>query len=305
MERPASLLMALASVFAAVGAAVPISLVQPLNQFYYEMIVLIGLAVGTDYSLFIINRYREEREKGRSEIDAIVAACSTTGRAVFYAGVTVLVSVAGLILTRDSLFIGLGTGAMIVVFFSLIASLTILPALMAVLGDKLNWARIKGLGRPAHGGGIWGFITDRVLSHPVISAVVVLSVLIGLAIPLFSLHIGSTPTNTDTLPEKLEGYRALELMEEYFGGMAEFNALEVIVDPGEDGNVNTPEMQASVANMINNLKKNETYMPPFDVQINPAGNLMMITVPVVNPEDESTARAAVLNMRNGGGSRQF
>lgn len=292
------LLMALTSVFLAIGLAVPVSRLQPLNFYYYEMIVLIGLAVGTDYSLFIINRYREERENGRSRIDAIVAASSTTGRAVFYAGITVVVSVAGLILTQDSLFIGLGAGAMIAVFFSLIASLTLLPALIAILGDKLNWLRIKGLGRPAHGGGIWGFITDKVLKRPVVFAVVTLALLIAVATPLFSLHIGSTPVNTDTIPSKLEGYRALELLEEHFGGMSEFNALAVIVDPGKDGDVNAPEIQDSVANFIQNLEQNQSYTPPFDIQINPAGNLLFVSVPVVNPEDESIARAAVLEMRD-------
>jgi len=292
------LLMALVSVFCSIGLAVPISRLQPLNFYYYEMIVLIGLAVGTDYSLFIINRYREERENGKSRNESIMIACSTTGRAVFYAGITVLVSVAGLLLTQDSLFIGLGAGAMIAVFFSLIASLTLLPALMAILGDKLNWARIKGLGRPSHGGGIWGFITDKVLKRPVVFAVVTLALLIAMATPIFSLHIGSTPVNTDTIPEKLEGYRALELLEEHFGGMSEFNALVVIVDPGNDGDANTPEIQDSVVNLIENLEQNESFIPPFETQINPAGNLLMITVPVVNPEDESIAKAAVMEMRD-------
>jgi len=293
------LLMALVSVFCAIGLAVPVSRFQPLNFYYYEMIVLIGLAVGTDYSLFIINRYREEREKGKSKMDAIIASCSTTGRAVFYAGITVLVSVSGLVLTQDSLFIGLGAGAMIAVFFSLIASLTLLPALMAILGDKLNWARIKGLGRPSHGGGIWGFITDKVLKRPVIFAAFTLALLLALATPIFSLHIGSTPVNTDTIPDKLEGYRALELLEEHFGGMSEFSALAVVIDPGEDGDANDSEIQAAVVNLIANLQQSDIYTPPFDVHINhPDDNLLIVSVPVIDPEDESKARAAVMDMRD-------
>ena len=109
--------LALASIFAAVGTAVLVSRVQPLNFYYYEMIILMGLAVGIDYSLFIINRYREERAAGRPKMDAIQVASNTTGRAVFYAGVAVVTSLAGLLLTGDALFIGLGLGAMIVVIF--------------------------------------------------------------------------------------------------------------------------------------------------------------------------------------------
>ncbi len=292
------LLLALVTVFAAVGAAVPVSRLQALNFYYYEMIVLIGLAVGTDYSLFIINRFREERENGKSKVEAIMTACSTTGRAVFYAGVTVMVSVAGLILTQDSLFIGLGAGAMIVVFFSLIASLTLLPALMAILGDKLNWARIKGLGRPSNGGGIWGFITDKVMARPAIFASVTVIGLLVLAMPLFTLHIGSTPVSTDTIPDKLEGYRALELMEEHFGGMSEFSALAIVVDPGEEGDVNSPQIQEAVADLIENLKQNNAFTPPFSSQVNTEGNLMVINAPVVNPEDDNMAKAAVLAMRD-------
>jgi len=208
------LIMALVSIFAAIGVAVLVSRVQPLNMYYYEMIVLIGLAVGVDYSLFIINRFREERAAGRPRMEAIRVASSTTGRAVFYAGATVVISVSGLLLTGDALFYGLGLGAMIVVLLSILGSITLLPALISVLGDNLNRLRIPGLGRPSSGGGIWGAITDRVLARPVVFAAVILAILIALAVPLFSLHIGSTPLSSDTLPSKIRGYRALELLEQ-------------------------------------------------------------------------------------------
>ena len=206
------LVMALASVFAAIGLAVPVSRLQELNLYYYEMIVLIGLAVGTDYSLFIISRFREEREAGRPKLQAIMAASNTTGRAVFYAGITVVISVTGLLITQDSLFIGLGLGATIVVFFSILASLTLLPALISLLGDKLNWLRIPHLGRPSHGGGIWGFITDKVLARPVISAALVLAILLALTVPL---RLNKRFSTTDVTPEKMELSR-LKLMEEHF-----------------------------------------------------------------------------------------
>ena len=292
------LAMAVASILAAVGAAVVVSRVQPLNMYYYEMIVLIGLAVGVDYSLFIISRFREAREAGIPKLDAIRSASGTTGRAVFYAGITVMVSVAGLLLTRDPLFIGLGLGAMIVVFFSLIASLTLLPALLSLLGDNVNRLRIRGLGRPSRGGGIWGFITDRVLRRPAIFATVTLALLIALASPLLSLHMGNTPITTDTIPEKLEGYRALELLEEHFGGLSEMSALVVVVDPGEGGNVDTPEIRASVEILIGDLEHDSSFVAPFHTQVNQDGDLLLISVPVVNPDDEENAEGAVRKLRN-------
>ncbi len=292
------LAMAIVSIFAAVGAAVVVSRVQPLNMYYYEMIILIGLAVGVDYSLFVISRFREAREDGIPKLDAIRLASGTAGRAVFYAGVTVVISVAGLLITRDPLFIGLGLGAVIVVFFSLIASLTLLPALLSLLGDNVNRLRIRGLGRPSHGGGIWGFITDRVLRRPAIFATVTLVLLLALASPLLSLHIGNTPISTDTMPEKLEGYRALELLEDHFGGLAEMSALIVVVDPGEGNNVDTPETRASVESFIEDLGHDSSFVAPFDTQVNQAGDLMLISVPVVDADDEDKAEAAVGKLRN-------
>ena len=158
--------LAMAAIFATAGAAVLVSRVQVLNLYYYEMVLLMGLAVGVDYTLFIVNRFREERAAGRSKLDAIRVASNTTGRAVFYAGVVVVVSLAGLTLTGDTLFIGLGLGAVIVVLFTMIASVTLLPALLALLGDGVNWLRIPGLGRPSQGGGLWGAISDAVLARP-------------------------------------------------------------------------------------------------------------------------------------------
>ena len=293
------LAMALASIFAAIGAAVLVSRLQPLNFYYYEMIVLIGLAVGVDYSLFIINRFREERAAQKPRLEAILAASGTTGRAVFYAGITVVASVAGLLLTEDSLFIGLGAGAMIVVFFSIIASLTLLPALLSLLGDKVNRWRIPGLGRPSHGGGIWGAITDRVLARPAIFATVTLAALIALAIPLFSLHIGTTPLTTDTVPDKLEGYRALELLEDHFGGAAEMVQLYVVVDPGKDGTVDTPVIQASVEALIDGLEQDDAFfVPPFDTQVNEERNLLFVTAPRLGSDDEDQGAAAVRRMRD-------
>ena len=146
--------MAIVSIFTAVGVATIASQAKPLNFNFFEMIILIGLVVGIDYSLFIINRFREERAAGRGKIDAIQVASDTTGRAVFYAGITVFVSLAGMLLTGDALFYGLGLGAMIVVILAFVASLTLLPALISLLDHRLNWLRIPGLGRPSAGGGV-------------------------------------------------------------------------------------------------------------------------------------------------------
>jgi uncharacterized membrane protein YdfJ with MMPL/SSD domain len=141
------LVMAIGSIFTGLGIATLVSQVYPLVELYAEMILLMGLAVGIDYSLFIISRYRMERRGGRDKMEAITVSANTTGRAVFYAGITVILSLAGLTLTRDFTFISLALGAIIVVFVAVVASLTLLPALLAIIGDNVNRLRIPFLGR--------------------------------------------------------------------------------------------------------------------------------------------------------------
>ena len=161
------LVMAIGSIFTAIGIAALVSQVYPLVELYAEMILLMGLALGIDYSLFIVSRYRTERSAGRDKMEAISVASNTTGRAVFYAGITVVLSLAGLMLTRDFTFISLALGAIIVVFVAVVASMTLLPALLSVIGDNVNRWRIPVLGKESDRGGIWAAITKWVLARPI------------------------------------------------------------------------------------------------------------------------------------------
>ena len=290
------LVLAMAAIFTAIGVAALVSQVYALNEFYIQLVLLMGLAVGVDYSLFIVSRFREERAAGRSKLEAIRHASNTTGRAVVYAGITVVVSLFGLVLTQDALFIGLGIGAIIVVLIAVIASVTLLPALLAVMGDSVTWLRIPGLGRPSSGGGVWGTITDAVLARPVIFATVTAAGLIALALPLFSLHIGQAPFTSDVVPDSFQFKRGIELMEENFT-LAESSPLFVVVDPGEDGDVTTPEIQAAVTRLIDAVGQEDDFVPPFDTQVSPGGDLLIINVNVAQISDEVQAEAALRKLR--------
>ncbi len=298
------LVMAIVSIFTAVGLATIASQAKPLNFNFFEMIILMGLAVGIDYSLFIINRFREERAAGRDKIEAIQVSSDTTGRAVFYAGITVFVSLAGMLLTGDPLFYGLGLGAMIVVVLAVIASLTLLPAIISLLDHRLNWLRIPGLGRPSTGGGIWGAITDAVLARPLVYAAVTLVALIALSVPLLSLNIGDTPITKvfDWDGAKEDGGkigllgRGVGLMDEHFI-LGEVGGLVAIVDPGEGSTVDTPAIQASTANLIAAVQQDDQFGEPIETIVNNQGDLLGISVPVTDSEDTSKANAAVLSLR--------
>ena len=286
------LAMAVGSIFTAIGIAALVSQVYPLVELYAEMILLMGLAVGIDYSLFIVSRFRTERSAGRDKIEAITVAANTTGRAVFYAGITVILSLAGLMLTRDFTFISLAAGAIIVVFVAVIASLTLLPSLLSLLGDSVNRLRIPILGRESDQGGIWSTITGWVLARPVPLASLTVAGLVALTIPFFSMNLGFN-AGADALPDALEGKRALELLEDHFSSSLIVPA-KVIVDAPD---VNTPEIQAALAALIETVGNNDAFLGPFDTATDRAGTVTRINVPLAGNIDDDQSEDAVRLLR--------
>ena len=140
-------ILAVGTIMSALGVAALVSSLFPMIDFLAQVILLMGMAVGVDYSLFIVSRFRNERKAGRSKIEAIAVASDTTERAVFYAGITVLLSLVGLMLTDSAIFVSMSMGVIIVVTLAIIASLTLLPAMLAVLGDNINRLRLPIIGR--------------------------------------------------------------------------------------------------------------------------------------------------------------
>ena len=286
------LIMALGSIFTAIGIASLVSQVYPLVELYAEMVLLMGLAVGIDYSLFIISRYRTERTAGRAKIDAITVAANTTGRAVFYAGVTVILSLGGLMLTRDFTFISMALGAIIVVFVAVVASLTLLPGLLSLVGDNVNRLRIPFMGKESDQGGIWSVITGWVLARPLPLASLTIAALIALTIPVFSMNLGFN-AGADALPDALEGKRALELLEDHFSSSVIVPA-KVVVDAPD---VNSPEIKAAVAALIERVDGDPAFLGPLDSITNDAGNLTRINVPLAGNIDDDESEDAVMLLR--------
>ena len=174
------------------------------------MILLIGLAVGVDYALFYMRRERDERRAGRSEGAALAAAAATSGRAVLISGFTVMIAMAGMFFSGDKTFMSFAIGTMLVVFVAMIGSLTVLPAVLSVLGDRVEKGRIPfltGSRRASDGGRFWGAILRPVLRHPVISAVASAAVLVVLALPALQLH--TAESGLDAMPKSLPELRGL------------------------------------------------------------------------------------------------
>ena len=198
------IILALTAVLATIGLVGVISHISPVDQSINEVILLIGLAVGVDYSMFYLRREREERESGRSEEASLAAAAATSGRAVLVSGLTVMLAMAGMYLGGAPTFTSFATGTIIVVAVAVVGSLTVLPALLAWLGDRVEKGGVPIIkNQPWNAGesSIWSRILNPVLRHPAVSAVAAAGVLIVLAIP--TLHIHTATPGTETLPQNL------------------------------------------------------------------------------------------------------
>jgi uncharacterized membrane protein YdfJ with MMPL/SSD domain len=198
------LLLSLTAVVATVGLVSVPSQVFPVDEQIAEVILLIGLAVGIDYSLFYLRREREERAAGRSESASLEAAAATSGRAVLISGITVLIAMAGMFLSGDKVFMSFSIGTMMVVAVAMIGSLTVLPALLGRLGDNVEKGRIPFLHRLRSKNGesrFWTAVLERVLRRPVVSALAAGAILIALTVPAFSLTMAQTGTDDVAIPE--------------------------------------------------------------------------------------------------------
>ena len=141
--------LAFVAILIAMGVAALVGQAFALSFFVTNIIFMIGLAVGIDYSLFIIARYREERARGLDKHAAIARAGSTASRAVFFSGMTVVLALIGMVLIPSNIYIGVGIGAILVVIASVCAALTLLPAFLGLLGDRINWLTIPWIGKGA------------------------------------------------------------------------------------------------------------------------------------------------------------
>src|SRR5437763_8328371 len=196
------ILLALSGVLGTIGLVAVTSHVVPADQNVNAVILLIGLAVGVDYSLFYIKRWREERAAGREPSAALAAAAATSGRSVLISGFTVLIAMAGLFFAADKTYLSFGIATMIVVGIAMLGSLTVLPALLAKLGPRVDKGRIPFVHRlrnDAGGSRVWKAILTPALKHPVAAVGVAGGLLIALALP--ALHLHTAQSGLEALPK--------------------------------------------------------------------------------------------------------
>ena len=210
----------------AMGLAALLGLFMDLSFFITNMITMIGLAVGIDYSLFIVSRYREERLHGFEKLDAISRAGATATRAVFFSGLTVVLALVGLLILPNTLFRALGLGAILVVLVAVLASMTLLPAVLSLLGDRIESLRVRRRRTMDEQGRMWDRITKTVMGRPVLSIVFAAGILLLAASSLFSINKGLS--GVSTLPDEMESKQAFEILAtEFAGGFT--SPIEVVV----------------------------------------------------------------------------
>ncbi|MBC8279872.1 MAG: MMPL family transporter [Chloroflexi bacterium] len=215
------ILIAIVSIFTAVGIIAVISMARELNEFTVIVTTMVGLAVGIDYTLFIVQRFREERDNGLERYDAITMAASTASRTVLFSGIAVAIALAGMLIMPDILFKSFGIGTMVVVVTAVAASLTLLPAILGLMGDRVNWLTIPIIGRRRSkdsSGGFWNAITKVVTARPAVSVVITAAILIGLTAPVLTMELGNG--GVSMLPEDTDERHAFDtLITEFTDGI--------------------------------------------------------------------------------------
>ncbi len=289
------LLMAILSIIVALGLVALFSQAFHLSVFIINMLTGMGLALGIDYSLFVVSRYREERGRRLGRHDAIAGAGATASRAVLFSGSAFVVAMLGMLIVPNNIMRSLALGAILVGIVSVVAALTLLPALLGLLGDRVNALRVPIAGRSALDaanpeGRFWSAIVRRVIRRPGVSLVVAAGVLIAAAVPLFGLHIGAS--GVSTLPDSFASKRGFLALERDFPGLTTDPARVVVAD-GYDA----PAARHALERLRDRLSSDPRF-GHASIHRSPDGSVGELQVPVQGDSAGTRAVAAVRDLRS-------
>jgi RND superfamily putative drug exporter len=288
------LLLALTSVLAAIGLLALPSQVLPMDDAVNAVVLLIGLAVGVDYSMFYLKREREERAAGRSEGASVEAAAATSGRSVLISGFTVIVAMAGMFISGDNTFEGFAAATILVVATSVLGSLTVLPALLSKLGDRVNKGRVPFLRSPDQRVGesrFWGAIVGAVLRRPLVWGLLAAGVLIALAVP--ALRLQTTQNSIESYPRSLAVIRTYDKIQKAFPGDA--LAAQVLVEAHD---VRSGAAGSAIGELRRRALTSGEMFRPIEVDVNSAGTVALISIPIAGNGTNSASKHAVRTLRD-------
>jgi uncharacterized membrane protein YdfJ with MMPL/SSD domain len=287
------LLLAMVSILVALALVALLAQVYDLSIFTQNMLIGMGLALGVDYSLFTLSRFREERLHGLVKLDAIATSGATAGRAVLFSGMAFVLAMFGLVLVPSTIFRSLAAGAILVGVVSVVAALTLLPAVLSLLGDRVNSGRIpffgKAAGQAGREGRFWGAIVHRVMRRPALSLAVAASFLVALALPILALETGSA--GPSTLPDRFESKQGYLLLNQEFPG-----ATTAPVEIAVSGDIDSTPMQEAFRRLRREFATHPIFGTP-SVEANDANTVAVVSVPITGDAIAKPAIDAVRELR--------
>ena len=289
------LLIAMPSIIVALSFVAVLGHAFTLSVFVVNMLTGMGLALGIDYALFVVSRFREERGKGLEKLDAIAASAMTANRAVLFSGTTFVIAMFGMFIVPSSIMRSLAVGAILVGIVSVVASATLLPALLGALGDGVDRFRIPFVGsrlleasNPE--GRIWGAIVRSVLRRPVVAAGLSVALLLAAASPIFGLKTGTSgPT---LLPTRFEARQGFEALQRSFPG-ASADPVQIVVAK----DASQPAARQALTRLRATLAADPRF-GPGRIQRSQTGDVAMLTAPVRGDPAGDAAVSAVRQLRS-------
>ena len=289
------LLMAIVSILVAIGLTALVAAEFTLSIFVINMLTGMGLALGIDYSLFVVSRYREERGRGRERLDAIAASGATASRAVLFSGSVFVIALTGMFLVPSNVMRSLAVGAILVGIVSVLAALTLLPALLGLLGDRVNALRVplvgRSVGHEAQEGRFWGAIVHWVMRRPVTSLVAAVVLLLAAASSVLSLHLGAN--GVSTLPNRLESKQGYEALARSFPRASAAPVLVAI-----QGDVTAPRAGGAIARLRARLGADRAFGGRNDLRISSDRDLAALVAPLSGDKTSDHALDAVRRVRD-------
>jgi RND superfamily putative drug exporter len=288
------ILLALSGVLATIGLVAVTSHVIPADPNVNAVILLIGLAVGVDYSLFYIKRWREERAAGKDSDAALAVAGATSGRSVLISGFTVLIAMAGLFFAGDKTYLSFGIATMIVVGVAMLGSLTVLPALLSKLGPRVDKGRIPFVHRfrnDAGGSRLWRALLRPTLKHPAVAAALAGGLLIALALPALKLH--TAQSGLESLPKNAPTVDTIQRVQDAFSNGDVAPAIVAV-----EANTDSPATKQAIGALKTQALASGQATKPIDVEVNASHDVARVTIPLVGSGVDAKSNDALKTLRN-------
>ncbi len=286
---------ALVAIVVALALTALVGQTYDLSVFVVNMLTGMGLALGIDYALFVVSRYREERNRGRPKLDAITVSGATASRAVLFSGTAFVLAMVGMVLVPDTILRSLATGAILVGIVSVVAALTLLPAILGLLGDRVNALRIPWLGRriersAGSEGTTWSRVVRAVMRAPLVSAAASVAVLLALAIPVLDFETGFSGIRT--LPDRFPSKQGFLALERSFG-VGTVNDVQVVIA----GDARSPALRGAVDEIEAAIGSSPSFRNP-EVSVAEDGEAALVRALVAGDSHDARSIAAVERLRD-------